>query len=1088
MRLYVYLLEGRGLAAKDSYVKLQVGKYKSKSRILKNTDNPHWNEEFFFRLHDLEDELVVSVYGYDDHEQHGFFTVSAGELMGRVMIPVWSVVAEENQNLPPTWFSVESPKNVKSIVKDYGYFSCKLLLALSLHGRDYTSTDTNNAIQSEGKLTSSRDSHAYYAPSRKVHEGKHLMKALATRLDKFLNKKDETSRNIDSSSELSTPSDCEDFQADPPSTSTFEESIELLQSNNGNREMPDNLQGGILLDQTYDVSPKDLNMVLFSSDSEFKKKLAELQGTTDIQETPWKWESGGVLCLRRIVAYTKPASKLVKAVRATEEQKYLKADGNEFAVFVSVSTPDVPYGNTFTVELLYKITSVDQSARLVISFAVNFSQSTMMKGMIENGVRQGLKESFDQFSSLLSQKFKVIKDSDLSDKDHMLATMETEHELGSELAVIYFWNFTVVSTFFMVLYVVIHIFLCERSKPQGLEFEGLDLPDSFGELLTCCILVLQLERVYFMISHFVEARLRRGSDHGVKAQGDGWVLTVALIEGANLAWMNSMEIPDPYVVFTCNGKTRTSSVKLQTLDPQWNVPKGPKLQRLKTYGTENAESLKTGLRSRMGQTYGTKNSISPLPLQGVSDFCKHSLYIWLSIYSSPQLNTEILEFDAVEEPPSVLDVEVFDFDGPFDQASSIGHAEINFLKHTTSELADLWVSLDGKLAQFSQSKLHLRIFLDNNNGVETIRDYLANLEKEVGKKLNLRSPHRNSTFQKIFGLPPEEFLVSDFSCSLKRKMPLQIPRFGTSLSNSLQGRLFLSARIVGFYANLFGHKTRFFFLWEDIEDIQVLPLSLATVGSPSLEIILHKGRGFDARHGAKVLDDNERLHFHFHSFVSFNVASRTIMALWRTRTLEPDQKAEIMDQQLDDGGKPFLIGDTGSNLIVEDAKMTKVYTVELPLNLKSLMKMFDGGELEHKVMSKSGCLNYMTTSWEPVTSSLQERRVSYKFSRQISIFGGEVTCTQQKSPLPDDGGWVVNEIMTLHNVPFGDHFRVQFRYRFEKSSFMHNSCKCDIYIGIMWLRSNKFESRITRNIIGKFTNRLEEILQSVEREISLTNP
>lgn len=97
--------------------------------------------------------------------------------------------------------------------------------------------------------------------------------------------------------------------------------------------------------------------------------------------------------------------------------------------------------------------------------------------------------------------------------------------------------------------------------------------------------------------------------------------------------------------------------------------------------------------------------------------------------------TDILEFDAIEEPPSVLDVEVFDFEGPFDQASSLGHAEINFLKHTAAELADLWVPLDGKLAQSSQSKLHLRIFLDNNNGVETIRDYLASLEKEVGKKV-----------------------------------------------------------------------------------------------------------------------------------------------------------------------------------------------------------------------------------------------------------------------------------------------------------------------------------------------------------------
>lgn len=106
----------------------------------------------------------------------------------------------------------------------------------------------------------------------------------------------------------------------------------------------------------------------------------------------------------------------------------------------------------------------------------------------------------------------------------------------------------------------------------------------------------------------------------------------------------------------------------------------------------------------------------------------HCLY---NVYT----NTEILEFDASDEPPSVLDVEVFDFDGPFDQDSSLGHAEINFLKHTSTELADMWVPLQGKLAQACQSKLHLRIFLDNNNGVETIRDYLSKMEKEVGKKV-----------------------------------------------------------------------------------------------------------------------------------------------------------------------------------------------------------------------------------------------------------------------------------------------------------------------------------------------------------------
>lgn len=61
-----------------------------------------------------------------------------------------------------------------------------------------------------------------------------------------------------------------------------------------------------------------------------------------------------------------------------------------------------------------------------------------------------------------------------------------------------------------------------------------------------------------------------GSDHGIKAQGDGWLLTVALIEGTNLATVDSSGCCDPYVVFTCNGKTRTSSIKFKKSDPLWN--------------------------------------------------------------------------------------------------------------------------------------------------------------------------------------------------------------------------------------------------------------------------------------------------------------------------------------------------------------------------------------------------------------------------------------------------------------------------------------------------------------------------------------
>lgn len=89
----------------------------------------------------------------------------------------------------------------------------------------------------------------------------------------------------------------------------------------------------------------------------------------------------------------------------------------------------------------------------------------------------------------------------------------------------------------------------------------------------------------------------------------------------------------------------------------------------------------------------------------------------------------------MNEPPSVLEVEVFDFDGPFDDATSLGRTEINFLRSNISDLSDIWIPLQGKLAQACQSKLHLRIFLNNTRGSNVVKDYITKMEKEVGKKV-----------------------------------------------------------------------------------------------------------------------------------------------------------------------------------------------------------------------------------------------------------------------------------------------------------------------------------------------------------------
>lgn len=86
------------------------------------------------------------------------------------------------------------------------------------------------------------------------------------------------------------------------------------------------------------------------------------------------------------------------------------------------------------------------------------------------------------------------------------------------------------------------------------------------KIISRLVLTLTVQTAYEFFFTFQNL----GKDQGGKANGKGWILTIALIKGTNLASVEATELFDPYVIFTCNGKTRTSSVKLQARDPQWN--------------------------------------------------------------------------------------------------------------------------------------------------------------------------------------------------------------------------------------------------------------------------------------------------------------------------------------------------------------------------------------------------------------------------------------------------------------------------------------------------------------------------------------
>ena len=296
---------------------------------------------------------------------------------------------------------------------------------------------------------------------------------------------------------------------------SFEEAMEIMKSRS-TPDMPEDLDGGIIFEHTYLVESQELNHLLFRPDSQFFKELRELQGTTDYEEQPWTWKSKDPPSLTRTCQYTKGASKFMKAVKTSEEQAYLKADGKNFVVMARVRTPEVPFGNCFAVVLLYKIihstglSGGEESAHLTVSYNVEFLQSTMMRSMIEGSVRDGLEENFEGFAEVMSRHVKLA-DSVGMDKEQLLAPLQAEHQSDIRLAYKYFCNFTAISTVLFALYILVHILLSKPGPLMGLEFNGLDLPDSFGELITAGVLVLQFERLLSMISRFVEARVQRGS-------------------------------------------------------------------------------------------------------------------------------------------------------------------------------------------------------------------------------------------------------------------------------------------------------------------------------------------------------------------------------------------------------------------------------------------------------------------------------------------------------------------------------------------------------------------------------------------------
>lgn len=119
MKLCVKVIEARNLPAmdlngfSDPYVKLQLGRNRFRTKVVKKCLNPSWNEEFSFRVEDLSEELSICVLDEDKYFNDDF--------VGQLKVPISSVFDAENKSLGTNWYPL-LPKNKKSKNRDCGMF------------------------------------------------------------------------------------------------------------------------------------------------------------------------------------------------------------------------------------------------------------------------------------------------------------------------------------------------------------------------------------------------------------------------------------------------------------------------------------------------------------------------------------------------------------------------------------------------------------------------------------------------------------------------------------------------------------------------------------------------------------------------------------------------------------------------------------------------------------------------------------------------------------------------------------------------------------------------------------------------------
>ncbi|CAM8890299.1 unnamed protein product [Rhodiola kirilowii] len=132
MKLVVRVIEARNLPAmdlnglSDPYVRLQLGRQRSRTKVVKKCLTPSWGEEFNFRVEDLSEELLISVMDEDKYFNDDF--------IGQLKVPVSDVFDNELKSLDTAWYSLK-PKDKSSRIRNAVKFFYLYILPVTIISR-----------------------------------------------------------------------------------------------------------------------------------------------------------------------------------------------------------------------------------------------------------------------------------------------------------------------------------------------------------------------------------------------------------------------------------------------------------------------------------------------------------------------------------------------------------------------------------------------------------------------------------------------------------------------------------------------------------------------------------------------------------------------------------------------------------------------------------------------------------------------------------------------------------------------------------------------------------------------------------------